>query len=106
MTFLLDHDVPEAIARVAAQAGYTVLRVREVMSPEATDAEVLAIASTRQMVLVTCNRDHFLKLTGAHSHAGVVVLIRRNSRVAECSRFLKLLQTAGDTGLAGNVNFA
>jgi hypothetical protein len=58
------------------------------------------------MVLVTCNRDHFLKLTGVHSHAGVVVLIRRNSRVAECSRFLKLLQTAGDTGLAGNVNFA
>ena len=34
MTFLLDNDVPDAIARVATQAGHSVARLREFLSRE------------------------------------------------------------------------
>jgi hypothetical protein len=55
---------------------------------------------------VTCNRDHFLALVADHPHAGLIVVIRRQSRVAECSRFLRLLRNAGESGVRNNVNFA
>ena len=106
MTFLLDQDVPDAIGRVATQEGHTVTRLREVLPPEADDSTVLSFAHSRQAVLVTCNRDHFLALVAAHPHAGLVVVIRRQSRVAECSRFLRLLQNAGESGIRNNINFA
>ena len=106
MNFLLDHDVPEAIARVATQAGHGVTRLRDVLPVDVADAEVLAFAHSQQMVLATCNRDHFLALAGANPHSGLVVLVRRGSRVAECSHFLKRLREAGEGGLRGNINFA
>ena len=106
MTFLLDQDVPDAIGRVAAQEGHTVTRLREVLPPEADDPTVLNFAHTQQAVLVTCNRDHFLALVADHPHAGLIVVIRRQSRVAECSRFLRLLRNAGESGIRNNVNFA
>ncbi len=106
MTFLLDNDVPEAIGRVASQEGHTVTRLRQVLPPDADDPAVLRFAQSQRSVLVTCNRDHFLALVEDHSHAGVIVVIRRQSRVAECSRFLKLLRSAGENGVRNNINFA
>ena len=106
MTFLLDQDVPDAIGRVAAEEGHTVTRLREVLPPDADDSAVLTFAHSRQSVLVTCNRDHFLALVADHPHAGLIVLIRRQSRAAECSRFLRLLRNAGESGIRNNVNFA
>jgi hypothetical protein len=106
VTFLLDQDVPDAIGRVAAEGGHSVTRLREVLPPDTDDSAVLRFAHSRQWVLVTCNRDHFLALVADHPHAGLIVIIRRQSRVAECSRFLKLLRNAGESGIRNNVNFA
>jgi predicted nuclease of predicted toxin-antitoxin system len=106
VTFLLDQDVPDAIGRVAAQGGHSVMRLREVLPPDAEDSTVLKFAHTHHSVLVTCNRDDFLTLVATQPHAGLIVVIRRQSRVAECSHFLKLLREAGENGILNNVNFA
>jgi len=106
VNFLLDQDVPEAIGRVAAQEGHTVTRLREVLPPDTDDSTVLGFAHSHEAVLVTCNRDHFLALVADRPHAGLIVVIRRQSRVAECSRFLRLLRNAGESGIRKNVNFA
>ena len=106
MTFLLDQDVPDSIARIIEQAGFSVQRLREVLPINSTDEAVLALAHARRFVLVTCNRDDFLALAKTKPHAGIVVLIRRSTRVAEGSHFLRLLQSAGESGLQNNINFA
>ena len=105
MTFLLDQDVPDAIGRVAAQEGHNVTRLKEVLPPDSDDS-VLRFAHSQQSVLVSCNRNHFLALVADHPHAGLIVVVRRQSRVAECSRFLRLLRNAGESGIRNNVNFA
>jgi predicted nuclease of predicted toxin-antitoxin system len=106
MTFLLDQDVPDAIARVIQQAGHEALRLRELISAESPDDVVLAFAHSRKAVLVTCNRDDFLALAQSTPHSGIVIVIRRESRALECSRFLRLLQSAGESGIRNNINFA
>ena len=42
MTFLLDHDVPEDITYSLEALGHRVVRLREVLSKEAPDPDVLA----------------------------------------------------------------
>lgn len=106
MTFLLDNDVPDAIARVIQQSGHEAHRLRDLLPANTEDAAILAFAYARRAVLVTCNRDHFLTLAQRHPHAGLVILIRRRARVAECSNFLRLLQVAGESGFRDNINFA
>ena len=106
MKFLLDHDVPDRLAEVLLAAGHECVRLREVLPKEATDPEVLARAGRDKLLLVTCNRDDFLALAETQPHAGIIVLVRRDSRVAECAALLRLLERAGETGLAGNINFA
>jgi predicted nuclease of predicted toxin-antitoxin system len=106
VTFLLDHDVPDAIARVIPPAGHIALLLRETLPRETDDSSILAWAHSHHAVVVTCNRDHFLALAGSCPHSGIVVLIRRSNRMIECSRFLKLLNLAGENGLLNNINFA
>ncbi|MDA1274799.1 MAG: DUF5615 family PIN-like protein [Verrucomicrobia bacterium] len=106
MTFLLDHDVPDSIARVIAQAGHASRRLRDLLPPDSDDRSVLVLAHSRQAVLVTCNRDHFLSLAQTIPHAGIIVLVRRRTRVTECSRFLRLLNRADESGIRNNINFA
>ncbi len=106
MNFLLDHDVPDRIGGVAEKSGHRVVRVREVMSTETKDDVVLAYARMNHLILVTCNRDDFVALAKAQEHPGLVVIIRRKTRIAECSASLRLIESAGDTGLAGNINVA
>lgn len=106
MRFLLDHDVPDRIAEVLIALGHECARLREILPKEATDAEVLARAHHDHRLLVTCNRDDFLTLAETQPHAGIIILIRRDSRLAECAALLRLLDKAGETGLAGNINFA
>jgi predicted nuclease of predicted toxin-antitoxin system len=105
MIFLLDHDVPDAIARIILQAGHGSHRLRELLPRDADDRSVLAFALSRQAVVVSCNRDHFLKLAESQPHSGIVILIRRRTRIAECSHFLRLLEKTGETGLRNNINF-
>jgi hypothetical protein len=57
-------------------------------------------------VLITCNRDDFLKLAEAKTHVGIIVLIRRRTRAAERAALIGLLDKAGELGIRGNINFA
>lgn len=62
MTFLLDQDVPEDLTYLLRQLGHEVLRVRDVLGPEAADSLVLQFAFEGDSLLVTCSRDDFLAL--------------------------------------------
>jgi len=106
VNFLLDHDVPENVARVLEREKHRVLRVAQILLRTAADPEVFAQAKTQGLVLVTCNRDDFIPLAKEWPHAGIIILIRRQSRAKECQKILELLQRAGEQGLANNINFA
>lgn len=106
MTFLLDHDVPADLARFVARAGYQAIRIVEVLPPTSSDATVLEYAAQHELILITCNRDDFLKLAAQKPHAGLVILIRRKTRQQEYAHLLTLFRKAGDAGLRGNINFA
>jgi predicted nuclease of predicted toxin-antitoxin system len=104
--FFLDHDVPADIARVLRHEGHEAVELHEVLNIESRDDEAFAYAQGQGMFMITCNRDDFLALAAASQHPGLIVLVRRRSRQAECAHLLALLDRAGETGLTGNVNFA
>ena len=106
MRFLLDQDVPEDLTYLLRELDHEVVRLRDVLPPEATDSAVLQFAHTRDCVLLTCNRDDFLKLAETVPHRGIIVVIRRKTRAHERAALLLLLERAGDRGLRDNINFA
>jgi len=57
-------------------------------------------------MVITCNRQDFLELAGTEPETGLIILNRRRTRQSECSHLLRLLASAGETGLKGNINFA
>jgi hypothetical protein len=57
-------------------------------------------------IVITCNRQDFLRLAGTAPETGLIVLNRRRKRQAECRHVLELLARAGESGLSGNINFA
>jgi len=105
VNFFLDHDVPERVGDVLRQEGHVIVRLRDALPINTTDAVVLKYAGEHELILVTCNRDDFISLAAAGSHFGIIVLARRKSRLAECSAVLKLVRKAGESGLVRNVNF-
>lgn len=106
MTFFLDQDIPEEIA-LLRHWGHTATVLRDVLPITTPDAEAFAYARTHGQITVTCNRDDFLSLAAEHpEHPGLIILIRRRTRQAECGKMLNLLQRAGESGLCGHVNFA
>ena len=90
MKFFLDHDVPAA--------------VKDALEPHEHD--VFAAAQSNQCVMITCNRNDFLKLAARGPHLGLIIVIRRRSPQAECTNLLRLIRKAGEQGLQGNINFA
>ena len=106
MRFLLDNDVPDAVARVLVEAGYEVFLLRNVLPRKSGDSAVLDYATANALILITCNRDDFIPLASTRTHSGLIFLIRRRSRIFECAKLLRLLESAGECGLAGNINFA
>ncbi|MBM3890322.1 MAG: hypothetical protein FJ388_14500 [Verrucomicrobia bacterium] len=111
MKLLLDHDVPDEAARLLRHWGHDVLRLRDVLPITTPDGRIFEHAQTQGWLIVSCNRSHFL----AHARrviqhqtlfAGLVILIRRRTRQAECAHLLSLLRRAGEAGLSGNINFA
>lgn len=106
MRFLLDHDVPDDIVYVLVALEHEVHKLREVAPATASDEEVLRIAVEREAVLITCNRDDFLRLASGSAHAGLIILIRRRSRAHERAALVDLLDRAGEDGIRNNVNFA
>jgi hypothetical protein len=106
VTFLLDHDVPADIEYSVTALGHGVLKLSEALPITAPDQEVLRLAADRDAILITCNRDDFLELAGKVPHAGIVILVRRRTRMLERTALVRLLDTAGESGLRGNINFA
>jgi predicted nuclease of predicted toxin-antitoxin system len=104
--FFLDHDVPAEVARVLRVEGHDVVELREVLNIESSDEQVFAYAIAQGMLMVTCNRDDFLNQAAAQANPGLIILIRRRTRQAECAHLLALIDRAGELGLGGNINFA
>lgn len=106
MKFLLDHDVADRSGYVLREAGHSVLLLRDALPTDSQDAAILAYAKESERIVITCNRQDFLALCAKDERCGIIIVIRRRSRIAECSAVLKLVQRAGETGLVGNINFA
>jgi predicted nuclease of predicted toxin-antitoxin system len=94
------------VARVLVEAGHEVFLLRNVLPKQSADSAVLDYATANALVLVTCSRDDFIPLASTWAHSGLIILIRRRSRILECAKLLRLLESAGDSGLAGDINFA
>lgn len=80
--------------------------LRKALPEQTPDQNVLQFAFENGYVLLTCNRDDFLKLAAQQPHHGIVIIIRRPTRAAERAGLLRLLERAGSDGLRGNINFA
>lgn len=107
MKFLLDHDVPAEIAHLLRYWEHNVTALRTVLPVTAFDEEVFNHACSQGLILISCNRDHFLTLARrTQHHPGLIILIRRRTRQSECAHLSVLLQRAGENGLRNNVNFA
>ena len=106
MTFLFDDDVPDDLSHLLNQAGHRVTFLRDVLPRDTQDAALLEYAVQPGLVLVTCNRDDFVKLGSERPHHGIVIVIRRRSRAHERAAMLRLVERATETGLANNINFA
>ena len=106
MKFLLDEDVAVEIVRCLQQQGHETQLVFETPGPRTPDHHVWEHAIRTDAILVTCNRDDFLKLAGTAPETGLIIVNRRRTRQAECRKVLDLLRNAGEAGLRKNINFA
>jgi predicted nuclease of predicted toxin-antitoxin system len=104
--FLLDEDVAVEIARCLQQQGHETDLVFEAPGPRTPDERVWEHAVRTDAILVTCNRDDFLKLAGTAPETGLIIVNRRRTRQAECRKVLELLRNAGEAGLQKNINYA
>ena len=106
MKFLLDHDVPDDLSYLLEQLGHDVTLLRKALPRDSSDETVFRFAHEAGCILLTCNRDDFLRLAAAEPHPGIVIIIRRRTRGEERAALFRLLERAGETGLGNNVNFA
>ena len=85
-------------------------RDRPVLPNTTPDEGVFRHAQGEWRIIIRCNRAHFLALAedavaAKQPFPGLVVMIRRRSRQAECAQLLQLLRQAGETGFVNNINF-
>jgi predicted nuclease of predicted toxin-antitoxin system len=103
--FLFYEDVPIEAARCARQAGHKVWLATEALGQGTDDSDIWYHAIRTDSIVVTCNRQDFLKLAGTEPATGLVILKRRRTRQAECNHLLQLLASAGESGMKCNINF-
>lgn len=106
MKFLFDHDVPDDLSYLLEELAHEVMLLRKVLPEDASEESVLQFAHDNDCVLLTCNRDDFLQLAKRKPHHGIIVVVRRKTRAAERAALFRLLDSAGETGLKDNINFA
>ena len=106
VNFFLDHDVPGELGRMFRLKGHDIQILQKVLPRNTDDLSALRYAVNKGMVVITCNRGDFLRLAETESHVGIIILVRRRTRVAECAGVLRLLERAGESGIANNINFA
>jgi predicted nuclease of predicted toxin-antitoxin system len=100
--FFLDHDVAGAVKDALERHGHEVIRLSELLPRNSPDNVVFSAARENRCVMITCNRNDFLKLAAKAPHLGLIILIRRRSPQVECTNLLR----ASEQGLRGNINFA
>ena len=81
MKLLFDHDVPDDTAYGLWAQGHEVFKLRNLIDPRTKDEAVLRFAAGNNYVLITCNRDDFLAAAKTIPHAGLIILIRRHTRL-------------------------
>jgi predicted nuclease of predicted toxin-antitoxin system len=106
MNFLLDHDVPDDLSFLLIQLGHEVTFLRDALPVDSSDDAVLECSYGRGCILITCNRDDFLRLAQVKPHHGIIIVIRRRTRAAERAALLSLVERAGPSGISSNINFA
>ena len=111
MKFFLDHDVPHEVEQLLRYWKHETQRLREVLPITAPDEVVFDFAQQQKRIIISCNRNHFLKLAAEavkeqKPFAGLIILIRRRTRQSECAHLLSLLRRAGESGVTGNINRA
>ena len=111
MDFFLDHDVADQIGAALQQRGHGVLHLRAVLAIDTPDDEVLRFACEKQCVLVTCNRTDFIRLAESRFAAGerisgLILVFRRHKTRVEVRNVLRLVESAGEAGILGNINCA
>ena len=94
MRFLFDHDVPDDLSFALEAMGHEVVKLRELLPVTTPDDEVLRLAAERQCLLLTCHRDDFLAMAAHVAHHGIIICIRRGSRVLERAALVRLLKSA------------
>jgi predicted nuclease of predicted toxin-antitoxin system len=104
--FLLDHDVSSYVFHALRAAKHEVFRLIDVLPRESDDETVFNEAYKRGYVMITCNRDDYLVLAKNYPFHGLIIVIRRNPPVLEGQRIRRLLKSAGEDGISGNINFA
>jgi predicted nuclease of predicted toxin-antitoxin system len=106
VNFFLDHDVPADVGRVLRLKGHGAQFLEEVLPRTTDDRSALSYAMARALVVITCNRRDFLHLARTEPHVGIIILVRRRTRAAECAALLRLIDRAGESGVRDNINFA
>jgi hypothetical protein len=62
--------------------GHAVEILQEVLPQETDDLSALRYAIGKEMIIITCNRNDFLKLAESELHVGIIILVRRRTRIA------------------------
>ena len=74
------------------------VKLREVVPITTLDDAVLRLAGERFCILITCNRDDFLAAATRIAHRGIIILIRRKSRLLERAALVRLLDLQANRG--------
>jgi predicted nuclease of predicted toxin-antitoxin system len=104
MKFIIDEDVSPRVARYLCQEFcFDAIAVRDRGLLESTDKEVLDYAFKEDRMLVTANIRDFEKLaSAAELHAGIILMLDGDLRVAEqievISAVVRVIQTEIDMG--------
>ena len=91
MRFLIDECLSPALVREAQRSGSEAYHLAHLGRAGAKDAEVVALALARDMILVTNNASDFRRLYAAEEiHPGLVILVPNANRETQ----LRLLEAA------------
>jgi hypothetical protein len=88
------------------QLGHEVTFLRQALPADSPDDAVLDISYGRGCILITCNRDYFLRLARIKPHHRIIIVIRRRKRTAERAAILSLIKRAGPSGIPANIDLA
>ena len=74
MKFLFDHDVPDDLSYLLQELGHEVSLLRGLLPKDGSDPIVFPFAYDNDFLLVTCNRDDFIKLAKQKSYHRMIIV--------------------------------